>query len=108
MNYPTQTSLREYNSYTMLNARSVAASAWHLARVVSNAEDNVAKVTYNTGNFTYTCIAAIATPLSAAEWQVRRLEDDGSGNTRQMWCDGDDKFDNVATSLAVVSGLTYL
>jgi YD repeat-containing protein len=37
-------------------------------------------------------------------WQIRRMTYDGSGNlTDQQWADGDNKYDNIWNSRAILS-----
>lgn len=58
---------------------------------------------YNDGTYDYICKAAPGSAAASAVWQIRRI--DSSGNT--LFADGDANFDNLATSQAVVSALTY-
>jgi hypothetical protein len=68
-------------------------------------EDNEALVVYESGTTLYVCKAAIGTAKTAAAWQIRKI--DTSAGVITQWCDGNEKYDNVATSLAVVALLSY-
>ena len=68
-------------------------------------EDNKAVVVYEDGNFAYICRASEGTSVSAASWQVKKI--DMSSGVVLKYADGNDSYDNLATSLAVVSALSY-
>lgn len=78
-----------------------------LAKQNVSLEEQVAGVLqvkiYTDGTDTYMCKARPGTPLTAADWQVRKI--DVNGNT--TWADGNAEFDNVATDAATVKALTY-
>jgi len=57
------------------------------------------------GNYTYIAIASPGTPRNVAAWQVIRY--DKTSGVVGRYADGDDKFDNLATSLIVLEGLDY-
>ena len=71
----------------------------------SVSEDNYTVVLYQDGDLIYVCKAVIGSVLTAAVWQIRRL--DVSSGVVMKWCDGNDNFDNVATSLSVVAALNF-
>lgn len=58
---------------------------------------------YSDATYTYVCRANPGKGLSTAGWQVERFDSDGSC----LMADGDLKFDNLATDLATVQGLSY-
>ena len=68
-------------------------------------EDNKAVVVYEDGNYAYICRASEGTSVSAASWQVKKI--DMSSGVVLKYADGNDSYDNLATSLAVVSALSY-
>ena len=71
-------------------------------RSVSTPSSLIMQIYEDSGN-TYVCNANPDTALTAAEWMITKFDSDG--NSRK--CDGDSKFDNVATSAAIVAALTY-
>lgn len=64
---------------------------------------NVAKKITVDGDYTYIATAVIGTADSSATWQVYRIDTSVAGDTRFMWADGDDSYDNVATDLTALS-----
>ena len=58
---------------------------------------------YSDATYDYFCLAAAGTALTDAYWQVIRV--DSTGNINHA--DSNEYFDNVATSLAVVSALAF-
>lgn len=58
---------------------------------------------YSDANYDYFCLAPAGSALSSALWQVIRIDSDGS----IQHADGNELFDNVATSLAVVAALSF-
>lgn len=72
---------------------------------VNMEEDNKRVVLYQDGNFYYICKAPIGTVLSAASWQIKKINTTSGVVT--TWCDGNDHYDNTATSLADVQGHSY-
>ena len=58
---------------------------------------------YEDGTDTYVCKAVPGTALTDALWQI--VQYDTNGNARK--CDGDEKFNNVATNAGVVAALSY-
>jgi len=71
----------------------------------SGGSTDTAVVIYQASNVTYICKAVPGTALSAAAWQIAKL-DMTTGIVKQ-WADGDDKTDNTATDLATVEGHSY-
>ena len=71
----------------------------------SEAEGNVDIVLYDNDPVFYICKAPIGSSLSAAVWQIAKL-DTTSGLVKQ-WCDGNALYDNTATDLSTVMGHTY-
>jgi hypothetical protein len=63
-------------------------------------------VAYKDGNVLYACLAPAGTELETAAWQIRKIDTSTLAITI-LWCDGDTKFDNTATSLAVVQAHKY-
>ncbi len=62
-------------------------------------------ITYDdTSTYEYFCFATAGSVLTKPHWKIFRLT---KANNRVEWCDGNDNFDNVATSLAVVEALSY-
>ena len=60
-------------------------------------------VTYSDATYTYYCEAPVGTARSTAAWQVSRK----TNATGDIVYAGTGAFDQLATSLAVVGGLTY-
>ncbi len=58
---------------------------------------------YKDATYTYICKARSGTSLSTANWQIARYDSDGSCDH----ADGDLKFDNLATDLSTVQGLSF-
>ncbi len=73
-----------------------------VANLVAAPQLNIMQVYEDSGN-TYICLAEPGSSLSDAVWKIERFDSDG--NKRK--CDGDDKFDNVATDASTVAALTY-
>lgn len=69
------------------------------------AEDNKAVVVYEDGNVLYICKAVIGTSVSAASWQIKKV--DATSGVAITWCDGDASYNNTATNLATVQGHSY-
>jgi hypothetical protein len=69
---------------------------------VQQSLSNQAQVVYEDGDILYVCKAVIGSVKTSPVWQIKKV--DGMDIT---WCDGDDLFNNVATSLAVVELLSY-
>ena len=63
-----------------------------------------AHVEYSDATYEYFCFAAPGSAVASAVWRVFRLT---SADTTITWADGDDLYNNLATSLAVVQGLSY-
>ena len=59
---------------------------------------------YTDGTYNYFGEAVPGSALTAAVWRVSRM---AISDSRVMWADGNGNFDNVYTSLAVVSALTF-
>lgn len=72
---------------------------------VSVSEDNKAQVVYEDGTVLYICKAAIGSALASSVWQIQKVETADPITTQ--WCDSNSNYDNVATNLVVVKGLTY-
>jgi len=62
-------------------------------------------VIYETGTLLYVCMAEVGTALNSASWQIRKL--DTTSGLAMQWADGNASFDNVATDLGTVAGLSY-
>jgi hypothetical protein len=60
---------------------------------------------YKDGSVKYICKASIGTALSAAAWQIQKI--DTADGLDMQWCDGNRKFDNMATNLSTVQLHTY-
>jgi hypothetical protein len=58
---------------------------------------------YSDTTYDYVCKSIPGTALATASWQVKRIDSDGSIE----FADGNEHFDNVATSLAIVAALSY-
>jgi hypothetical protein len=69
---------------------------------VSFVDPGESQIVYESGDILYVCKAPIGSSKSGATWQIKKV--DGMDIT---WCDGDDEYDNVATSLAVVEALSF-
>jgi len=64
--------------------------------------NNEAQVVYESGDILYVCKAALGSIKTNAVWQIKKV------NVMDItWCDGNDNYDNVATSLAVVELLSF-
>ena len=59
---------------------------------------------YIDGATVYICSAAIGSALGSAVWQVQRIN---TTTLQTEWADGDSLFDNAATNLTIVQGLSY-
>jgi hypothetical protein len=68
--------------------------------------DELAFVSYKDGSIIYACLAPQGSSLDDMVWQIRKIDTSSAGISIQ-WCDGNSKFDNRATSLAVVSAYPY-
>ena len=62
-------------------------------------------VLYEDGDVVYVCSAPVGSSVSASVWQVKKV--DATTGVVITWADGDAEYDNVATDLATVAGLTY-
>jgi hypothetical protein len=62
-------------------------------------------VVYESGSDIYICKAALGAALTSAVWQIKKVNT--TSGVVVQWCDGDDDFDNLATSLSVVAALSY-
>jgi hypothetical protein len=60
---------------------------------------------YISGTTLYICKAQIASLLSSAVWQIKKV--DTASDIVLQWCDGDSLFNNTATDLATVQGKSY-
>jgi hypothetical protein len=67
------------------------------------ADPSLTYVTYSDATYTYYCEAPVGTARSTAAWQVSRK----TNATGDFVYAGTGAFDQPATSLAVVGGLTY-
>ena len=84
------------------NQTHAAGGAAHVTSVTSSASA-LTYVTYSDATYTYYCEAAVASARSASVWQVSRK----TNATGDIIYAGTGAFDQAATSLAVVGGLTY-
>lgn len=66
---------------------------------------NLALIIYVSGTVSYMCEATTGASASSPVWRIQKI--DTTSGTTITWADGNNKFDNVATSLAVVAALTY-
>ena len=57
------------------------------------------------GAITYVAFSAPGVAASVPAWQVKKIDASDENDIRITWADGDDKFDNVATDLPL---LTYM
>jgi len=73
-----------------------------LANITAAPAINIMQIYEDSGN-TYVCLAPPGSILTDAVWKIERF--DSAGNKRK--CDGDDKFDNVATDASTVAALSY-
>jgi len=64
---------------------------------------NYAKKITVSGDYTYIALSVLGTADAAATWQAYRIDSSVTDDTRFMWADGDDKFNNVATDLTALS-----
>lgn len=71
----------------------------------NNIAGTEALVLYESGNILYVCKAQMGSLKDSPVWQIRKI--DTSVGVIIQWCDSDSKYDNVATDLATVAGLTY-
>jgi len=76
------------------NSRTITNSAHFKVEVYSSTAGT---------SYDYVCLSTPGATLTDSEWQVIRV--DGSGNLDHA--DGNEYFDNVATSLAVVQALSF-
>ena len=60
-------------------------------------------VIYDDGTYRYMCFAKPGTAVNLARWKVMRTQTDVS----VLWADGNTYYDNLATNLATVQGLSY-
>ena len=58
---------------------------------------------YDDGTYFYVCKAIPGAALTDAVWQVKRIDSDGSS----LFADSDELFNNLATNVTIVSGLSY-
>jgi hypothetical protein len=68
---------------------------------------NEALVMYKDGAISYVCKAAIGSERTAPVWQIGRI-DSNALELGITWADGDEEYDNLATSLAVVKLLNFV
>lgn len=68
-------------------------------------EDSRALVLYESSPYLYVCTASLGSVVTSAVWQIKRV--DTTSGVVIKWADGNDNFDNVATDLATVQGLSY-
>lgn len=93
--YPTNVYVDEVTHRLLVNAS-----------ISSNVEVTLATRIFPDGTTTYICKAPAGTLANDPGWQVKKIAVSGS-NTFITWADGNTNFDNVATNLAAVSGLSY-
>ena len=67
--------------------------------------DEVAVVVYESGTDIYVCVGLVGSGLGEAVWQVKRIST--SSGVVVKWADGNANFDNLASNLGVVAGLSY-
>jgi hypothetical protein len=72
----------------------------------SETEQDKAELIYVDGKVIYQCLAVVGTVASSALWQIAKINTTSSPYITQ-WADGNDLYDNVATNLATVKGLSY-
>ena len=68
-------------------------------------QGDTAMVMYQDGSVLYICNATMGSALSSAVWQIQKI-DTTSGVVIQ-WADGNNLYDNTATSLAIVKAHSY-
>jgi len=68
-------------------------------------QGDTAMVMYADGLVLYICKAKIGSALSSAVWQIKKV--DTTSGVIIQWADGDSNFNNLATDLATVKGLSY-
>lgn len=73
--------------------------------VLKESHENFAMKITVSGSYTYIGKAELGTTQATAKWQCKRIDESVANSTVITWCDGDDKFDNVATDL---TALTYV
>lgn len=92
-----------------LNVQKLITNEVTVENEVTVAEDSKGTVLYDDGaGIFYCCKAPIGTALSAAAWQIQKIDTTVTDTAvKVLWCDGDALYNNTATSLAVVQGHSY-
>jgi hypothetical protein len=72
---------------------------------IDRGNESHAVVVYESGANIYVCRAALGAALTSAVWQIKKVNT--TSGVVVQYADGDDDFDNLATSLSVVAALSY-
>ena len=76
------------------------------SRKSTNNNPYILKV-YKDDDYYYFCEALPTAALTDASWRIERVDITGDNIGSSRWVDQNTRFDNVATSLAVVAALDY-